>query len=153
MRSSEVIHGCLVFSRLFYCRRRIKVILFFFSSRRRHTRCGRDWSSDVCSSDLAVYKAYNQARAEVRSSGTLPVPMHLRNAPTKLMKQIGYGKNYQYDHDAEGGIALDQTGFPDELGEQQYYHPVERGLEIKLKEKLDALRIAREQARAQKKPE
>lgn len=101
----------------------------------------------------AVYSAYNQARAEVRSSGTLPVPLHLRNAPTKLMKQIGYGKNYQYDHDAEGGIALDQTGFPDELGERQYYHPVERGLEIKLKEKLDALRIAREQARAQKKPE
>src|SRR5690554_7028641 len=57
MRSSEVIHGCLVFSRLFYCRRRIKVILFFFSSRRRHTRCGRDWSSDVCSSDLAVFKS------------------------------------------------------------------------------------------------
>ena len=53
------------------------------------------------------------------------------------MKQLGYGKGYQYDHDAEGGIALDQTGFPDAMGERVYYQPVERGLEIKLKEKLD----------------
>ena len=97
----------------------------------------------------AVYTAWNTARAEVRESGTLPVPLHLRNAPTKLMKQLGYGKDYQYDHDAEGGIALDQTGFPDELGEKVYYRPVERGLEIKLKEKLDALRAARAAARGE----
>ncbi len=66
------------------------------------------------------------------------------------MKTLGYGADYQYDHDAEGGIALDQTGFPDAMGERVYYRPVERGLEIKLKDKLDRLRAAREQARADK---
>ena len=95
----------------------------------------------------AVYAAYNAVRAEVRETGTLPVPLHLRNAPSKLMKQLGYGRDYQYDHDAEGGIALDQTGFPDEIGERVYYQPVERGMEIKLKEKLDALRVMRAAAR------
>ncbi len=83
----------------------------------------------------------------MREYGTAEVPLHLRNAPTKLMKQLGYSKGYQYDHDSEGGIALDQTGFPDAMGERQYYAPVERGLEIKLKDKLDRLRAAREQAR------
>lgn len=73
--------------------------------------------------------------------------MHLRNAPTKLMKQLGYNKGYQYDHDAAGGVALEQTGFPDAMGERVYYEPVERGLEIKLKEKLDRLRAARAEAR------
>ncbi|MEZ5545103.1 MAG: replication-associated recombination protein A [Lysobacteraceae bacterium] len=96
----------------------------------------------------AVYTAYNTAREDVRETGTQPVPLHLRNAPTKLMKQLGYGKEYQYDHDAEGGIALDQTGFPDGMGERTYYLPVARGMEIKLKEKLDALRTAREEARS-----
>ncbi|MCX7563877.1 replication-associated recombination protein A [Xanthomonadaceae bacterium XH05] len=98
----------------------------------------------------AVYAAYNAVRSEVRETGTLPVPLHLRNAPSKLMKQLGYGRDYQYDHDAEGGIALDQTGFPDEMGERVYYQPVERGMEIKLKEKLDALRMARAEARERK---
>jgi putative ATPase len=98
----------------------------------------------------AGYAAFNQAKAEVRESGTQEVPLHLRNAPTKLMKNLGYGEHYQYDHDAEGGIALDQTGFPDAMGERVYYRPVERGLEIKLKDKLDRLRAAREQARADK---
>ena len=65
--------------------------------------------------------------------------MHIRNAPTKLMKQLGYGKGYQYDHDAEGGIALGQTGFPDAMGERVYYAPTDRGLEGRMKEKLDAL--------------
>ena len=73
--------------------------------------------------------------------------MHLRNAPTKLMKQLGYSKGYQYDHDSEGVVALGQTGFPDAMGERVYYEPVERGMEIKLKEKLDALREARARAR------
>lgn len=98
----------------------------------------------------AVYRAWNAARAAVGEYGTQPVPMHLRNAPTKLMKQLGYGTNYQYDHDAEGGIALNQTGFPEALGEQVYYQPVARGMEIKLKEKLDALRAARAAAREAK---
>ena len=73
--------------------------------------------------------------------------MHLRNAPTKLMKELGYGDGYQYDHDVEGGVALDQAAFPEAMGERAYYHPLARGLEIKLKEKLDALRAARAQAR------
>ncbi|WP_374474434.1 replication-associated recombination protein A [Arenimonas sp.] len=95
----------------------------------------------------AAYTAFKAAQADVRESGTLEVPMHLRNAPTKLMKQLGYGTGYQYDHDAPGGVALDQTGFPDALGERVYYEPMERGMEIKLKEKLDRLRAARAGAR------
>lgn len=95
----------------------------------------------------AAYMAYNKARAAVREGGTLDVPMHLRNAPTKLMKGLGYGKNYQYDHDSEGGVALDQQCLPDELDGTVFYEPVDRGLEIKLREKLEALRAARRQAR------
>ena len=95
----------------------------------------------------AAYMAWNNAKDDVRKYGTQEVPMHIRNAPTKLMKELGYGKDYQYDHDAEGGVALDQTGFPDAMGERVYYQPVARGMEIKLKEKLDKLRTAREAAR------
>jgi putative ATPase len=95
----------------------------------------------------ATYMAFNQARATVRKMGTLDVPMHLRNAPTKLMKGLGYGSGYQYDHDAEGGIALDQQCLPDELVGTVFYEPVDRGLELKLREKLDALRAARKAAR------
>ena len=95
----------------------------------------------------AAYKAYNQARALVGQTGTLDVPMHLRNAPTKLMKGLGYGKGYQYDHDAEGGVALDQQCLPDALEGTVFYEPVERGLELKLREKLLALREARRDAR------
>ncbi len=91
----------------------------------------------------AGYVAYQAAQADVVAHGTQPVPLHLRNAPTRLMKQLGYGKDYQYDHDAEGGVALGQTGFPEAMGERVYYAPVERGLEIKLKDKLDRLRAAR----------
>lgn len=98
----------------------------------------------------ASYMALNAARADVAEFGSQPVPMHLRNAPTKLMKGLGYGKDYQYDHDVEGGVALDQTGFPDEMGERVYYQPVARGMELKLKEKLDALRAARLRARQDK---
>ncbi|HEY0660704.1 MAG TPA: replication-associated recombination protein A [Lysobacter sp.] len=101
----------------------------------------------------AAYVAFNAAKADVGEYGTQEVPMQFRNAPTKLMKQLGYGQGYQYDHDAEGGIALDQTGFPDAMGERVYYEPVERGLEIKLKQKLDALRMAREAARRKRDPE
>jgi putative ATPase len=66
------------------------------------------------------------------------------------MKSLGYGEQYQYDHDLEGGIALDQTGFPDAMGEQVYYRPVARGLELKLKDKLDALRAVRSKARGER---
>lgn len=95
----------------------------------------------------AAYNAYKAARRDVAEHGTQEVPLHLRNAPTRLMKSLGYGRDYQYDHDAEGGIALEQTGFPDAMGEQVYYRPVERGMEIKLKQKLDHLRAARTDAR------
>ena len=95
----------------------------------------------------AAYMAYNKARAAVREGGTLEVPMHLRNAPTRLMKGLGYGKGYQYDHDAEGGVALDQQCLPDALAGTVFYEPVERGLELQLREKLLALRAARAQAR------
>jgi putative ATPase len=95
----------------------------------------------------AAYMAYNKARATVKQMGTLDVPMHLRNAPTKLMKGLGYGTGYQYDHDAEGGIALDQQCLPGELVGMTFYEPVDRGLELKLGEKLNALRAARAKAR------
>jgi len=95
----------------------------------------------------AAYMAYNKARATVKQMGTLDVPMHLRNAPTKLMKGLGYGQNYQYDHDVEGGVALDQQCLPDELEGMTFYEPVDRGLEQKLREKLTALRTARAEAR------
>jgi len=95
----------------------------------------------------AAYMAFKAARADVEAYGTQDVPLHIRNAPTKLMESLGYGRGYQYDHDAEGGITLDQTGFPDAMGERVYYAPTTRGMEGKLKEKLDALRAAREQAR------
>jgi putative ATPase len=95
----------------------------------------------------AAYVAYKAARRDVREFGTQEVPMHLRNAPTKLMKELGYSKGYQYDHDHEGGVALDQTCFPDTMGDRIYYEPVERGMELKLKEKLDRLRGARQAAR------
>jgi putative ATPase len=98
----------------------------------------------------ASYMALNAARADIAALGTQPVPLHLRNAPTRLMKSLGYSKGYQYDHDVEGGIALDQTAFPDGMGERVYYQPVSRGLEIKLKEKLDALREARARARGER---
>ncbi|WP_435528875.1 replication-associated recombination protein A [Lysobacter enzymogenes] len=97
----------------------------------------------------AAYAAFNQAKRDVVEYGTQDVPLHLRNAPTKLMKQLGYAKGYQYDHDADGGVALDQTGFPDAMGERVYYQPVARGLEIKLGEKLQRLRAQRAQARGE----
>ncbi|MBW8075144.1 MULTISPECIES: replication-associated recombination protein A [Metallibacterium] len=95
----------------------------------------------------AVYRAFGAARATVNESGTLEVPMHLRNAPTKLMKELGYSKGYQYDHDLEGGVALDQQCLPDALAGLALYQPTERGLESRIKEKLDALRAARKAAR------
>jgi putative ATPase len=96
----------------------------------------------------AAYRAFGEAKRDVAEFGTRDVPLHLRNAPTKLMKDIGYGRDYRYDHDAEGGVALEQTCFPDDMGERVYYRPTERGLELKLKEKLDRLRDARVRARA-----
>jgi putative ATPase len=88
----------------------------------------------------AVYKAYNAVRALVKTDSTRPVPMHLRNAPTKLMKELDYGKGYRYAHDEEGGFAAGERYLPDGLEGQVFYEPVERGLEIRIAEKLRELR-------------
>jgi len=84
----------------------------------------------------AVYNAYNQVRAFVRKDGTRPVPLHLRNAPTKLMKDLDYGRDYRYAHDEEGGFAAGESYFPDGMKAPRFYSPVERGLEIRIREKL-----------------
>ncbi len=88
----------------------------------------------------AVYKAYNEARAFVQKDGTRPVPMHLRNAPTQLMKQLDYGKGYRYAHDEEGGFAAGEQYLPEGMEAPGFYRPVERGLEIRIAEKLRELR-------------
>jgi putative ATPase len=87
----------------------------------------------------AVYTAYNQARAFIKKDGTRPVPMHLRNAPTQLMKELDYGKGYRYAHNEEGGFAAGETYLPDGM-QQEFYKPVERGLEIKIADKLRELK-------------
>ena len=88
----------------------------------------------------AVYKAYNAARADIPRTGSLEVPVHLRNAPTKLMKELGYGKAYRYAHDEPEGYAAGETYFPEGMQPPQYYQPVARGLEIRIAEKLAHLR-------------
>lgn len=95
----------------------------------------------------AIYQGYNEVRADIEATGTLPVPLHLRNAPTTLLKQVGYGRGYQYDHDAEGGVALDQVLLPEALATRQYYRPTNRGFEADIAGALAALRVARQQAR------
>lgn len=88
----------------------------------------------------AVYTAYKLARADAQQSGSLDVPLHLRNAPTKLMKALDYGKDYRYAHDEQNAYAVGENYFPDALQGRRYYEPVERGLEIKIRDKLAALR-------------
>lgn len=93
----------------------------------------------------AVYMAYNNALRDVKNEPTYEVPMHIRNAPTKLMKELDYGTGYRYDHDEPDAFSAGQTYFPDEKGETQYYHPVDRGLEKKIAEKLTWLKAKSEQ--------
>lgn len=88
----------------------------------------------------AVYKAFNSVRAFVKRDGTRPVPLHLRNAPTQLMKSLDYGKDYRYAHDEAGGFAAGENYFPDGMAPPIFYEPVERGLEIRIGEKLRELR-------------
>ena len=88
----------------------------------------------------AVYKAFNAAKAFVKQDGTRPVPLHLRNAPTKLMKTLDYGKNYRYAHDEEDGFAAGERYLPDGMAEPGFYRPVERGLEIRIGERLRELK-------------
>jgi len=88
----------------------------------------------------AVYKAYNSAMKFAREHGSSEVPLHLRNAPTKLMKELDYGREYRYAHNEPGAYAAAENYFPDDIGEQQFYYPTDRGLEIKIAEKLAWLR-------------
>ncbi|MEN9888583.1 MAG: Replication-associated recombination protein [Pseudomonadota bacterium] len=88
----------------------------------------------------AVYKAFNEAKAFVKKDGTRPVPMHLRNAPTKLMRELDYGKGYRYAHDEDGGFAAGERYLPEGMAEPGFYRPVRRGLEIKIDDKLRELR-------------
>lgn len=88
----------------------------------------------------AVYLAYKEAMSDAKNSASLDVPEHLRNAPTQFMKELGYGKDYRYAHDEDEAFAAGETYFPDEMGEKEYYQPEDRGLELKIKEKLDRLR-------------
>jgi len=88
----------------------------------------------------AVYAAYGAAMADAKEQGTLDVPMHLRNAPTRLMKELGYGQGYRYAHDEPEALAPGQTHFPDNMPPRNYYEPVPRGLELKLRETLERIR-------------
>jgi putative ATPase len=96
-----------------------------------------------CPKSNAVYDAHNQSREDAKNLGSLEVPMHLRNAPTQLMKSLGYKKGYQYDHDNSESVAYSQKGFPDKMGEKVYYQPKQAGLEIKISKKLENIRKKR----------
>jgi len=94
----------------------------------------------VAAKSNAVYVAYNAAMQDVKEHGSLEVPLHIRNAPTKLMKQLGYGKAYRYAHDEPDAYAAGENYFPEELIGRQYYFPTQRGLEIQIAEKLAQLK-------------
>ena len=104
----------------------------------------------VAAKSNAVYKAFNEAKAWVEKDGTRPVPMHLRNAPTQLMKTLDYGKGYRYAHDEEGGFAAGEKYLPEGMPAPGFYRPVNRGLELKIAEKMASLN-AMNQANASKK--
>ena len=95
----------------------------------------------------AVYTAFKAAMHDAKSHGSAEVPVHLRNAPTKLMKELGYGREYRYAHDEPDAYAIGETYFPESMREREYYQPVNRGLEIKIAEKLERLRAMDKQAR------
>jgi putative ATPase len=94
----------------------------------------------------AVYLAYGEVQADVETTRAEPVPLHLRNAPTGLMKNLGYGAGYQYAHDLEERVA-DMECLPENLEGRVYYHPTEQGLEAKLKQRLEEIRKLRSKRR------
>jgi putative ATPase len=100
----------------------------------------------------AVYMAAKAATRDAREHGSLEVPLHLRNAPTRLMKELGYGDAYRYAHDEKDGVAYGEGYFPDGMSPVHYYQPVPRGLEIRIREKLEELRRLNEQAAKPHKP-
>lgn len=93
----------------------------------------------------AVYTAAKEATKDAREFGSLDVPLHLRNAPTSLMKNLGYGEGYRYAHDEADAVALGEAYFPDDMPQRTYYHPVARGLETSIREKLEKIRSANQQ--------
>ncbi len=101
----------------------------------------------VAAKSNAVYKAFKEAKALIKKEGTRPVPMHLRNAPTQLMKSLDYGKDYRYAHDEEGGFVAGENYLPEGMPAPGFYRPVDRGLELKIAEKMASLR-ALNQAKA-----
>jgi putative ATPase len=100
----------------------------------------------------AVYAASKAAMKDAQQHGSLEVPLHLRNAPTRLMKDLGYGEEYRYAHNEDEGHAAGETYFPDDMNSVKYYHPVPRGLEIRIREKLDEIeqRNQKKQAKRRK---
>jgi putative ATPase len=94
----------------------------------------------VAAKSNALYEAYNAAHAFVSKDATRPVPLHLRNAPTGLMKNLGYGKGYRYAHDEEGAYAAGESYLPDGMQPPRWYQPTDRGLEAKIRDKLEELR-------------
>ena len=88
----------------------------------------------------AVYNALRQATEQVKQSGSLEVPLHLRNASTSLASELGYGKEYRYAHDEHGNYAAGENYFPEDLQDSQFYHPVDTGLEARIREKLEYLK-------------
>jgi putative ATPase len=99
----------------------------------------------VAAKSNAVYIAFKEVKAFIKKDGTRPVPMHLRNAPTKLMKELDYGKGYRYAHAEEGGFAAGEHYLPDGMANPGFYRPVERGLEIKIANKLRQLKNLNDQ--------
>ena len=99
----------------------------------------------------AVYTASKAAMEDARALGSLEVPLHLRNAPTRLMKDLGYGDEYRYAHNEEDGHAAGEKYFPDDMSPAKYYHPVPRGLEIRIREKLEEIERRNQQSRTRPK--
>jgi len=99
----------------------------------------------IAAKSNAVYTALAEARQDVEKYGTLAVPVQLRNAPTKLMQELGYGANYRYAHDEPGAFAAGERYLPEDMPARHYYHPVPRGLEIRIAEALGKLRQASKQ--------
>jgi len=93
-----------------------------------------------CAKSNAVYAAFGEAMSDAKANGSLDVPLHLRNAPTRLMQELGYGKDYRYAHDEPEAYAAGEKYFPDGMESRQYYRPVPRGMEIKIQEALARLR-------------
>ncbi len=99
----------------------------------------------------AVYTAYGRAKKDVEEKGALPVPLHIRNAPTGLMKDLGYGRGYRYAHDYPDAL-VDQSYFPDELGPQAYYQPTDRGFEGMVGKRLQYWRRMKDKNKTVKHP-